>query len=275
MIREQAIIEWRREAPWLADWMVEQDLIISRAIVEIFSVPELADSLAFRGGTSLYKLHLPPSRYSEDIDLVQVLPEPIGDTLDHLRRALDPWLGTPQRKLKEGRVNLVYRFDSADSPPIRLRLKIEINSREHFTELGLIKMPFEVKSQWFQGTAAVTTFPIDELLGTKLRALYQRNKGRDLFDLHYALTKGKTNADDIIRCFNRYMIEGHNSVSRALFEANLHEKSERKDFRSDMDPLLRQGLSWNFEEALDVVLTSLIAKLPGDPWKGHSTGSPA
>lgn len=269
MIREQAIIEWRREAPWSANWMVEQDLVISRALVEMYSVPELAACLAFRGGTCLYKLHLRPSaRYSEDIDLVQVQPEPVGDTLDRLRGVLDPWLGTPQRTFKRGRVNLVYRFDSADSPPIKLRLKIEINTREHFTELGLIKVPLEVDSLWFGGSADVTTFPIDELLGTKLRALYQRKKGRDLFDLYYALTEGKTNVDALIRCFDRYMTEGGHSVTRALFEANLHEKSGRKDFRSDMDPLLRHGLSWDFDEALEVVLTEIITKLPGDPWKG-------
>ena len=61
--------------------MVEQDLVISRALVEMYSVPELADLLAFRGGTALYELHLrPPARYSEDIDLVQFQPEPIGET---------------------------------------------------------------------------------------------------------------------------------------------------------------------------------------------------
>ena len=249
--------------------MVEQDLVISRALVEMYSVPDLADRLAFRGGTSLYKLHLrPAARYSEDIDLVQVQPEPIGETLDLLRGALDSWLGTPQRKFKEGRVNLVYRFDSADSPPIKLRLKIEINSREHFTELGLVKVPFEVDSQWFRGRANVTTFPIEELLGTKLRALYQRRKGRDLFDLWYALTEGEVKVEALITCFSRYMVEGGHTVTRALFEANLYDKSGRRDFRRDMHPLLRPGLSWDFEEALEVVLAQIVAKLPGDPWKG-------
>ena len=77
---------------------------------------------------------------------------------------LDPWLGTPQRKFKEGRVNLVYRFDTDDSPPLKLRLKIEINSREHFSELGLVKVPFAVDSQWFRGQADVTTFPLEVVL---------------------------------------------------------------------------------------------------------------
>lgn len=269
MIPEQAIVQWRREAPWTSDWMVEQDLIISRALVEMYTIDALAQRLAFRGGTALYKLHLrPAARYSEDIDLVQVQAEPVGETLALLRGALDPWLGEPRRQFKEGRVNLVYRFESSDAPPVRLRLKIEINSREHFTELGLVRHPFEVANQWFTGSAAITTFGLDELLGTKLRALYQRKKGRDLFDLWHALRSGSVDAETVIACFSRYMSEGGHEVTRALFEANLWEKGRRKDFREDMDVLLRHGLSWDFDEAMTLVLTELVSMLPGEPWRG-------
>ena len=133
----------------------------------------------FRGGTALYKIYLtPPARYSEDIDPVQVRIEPIGETPDRARAALDPWLGEPRRVLKEGRVNLVYRFESEDAPPLRLRLKVEINTRGHFTELGVMEVTFRVSNPWFSGSANVSTYAIDELLRTKLRALYQRKKGR-------------------------------------------------------------------------------------------------
>lgn len=269
MIPELAIAEWRREAPWTADWMVEQDLVISRALVELYSVPELAERLAFRGGTALYKLYLhPAARYSEDIDLVQIHPTPIGETLDHLRSTLAPWLGEPQRKFSDGRVTLVYRFGSSDTPPVSLRLKLEINTREHFTELGLVRAPLEVDSQWFRGRADVTTFNVNELLGTKLRALYQRKKGRDLFDLWYALVHGGADADVLVACFERYMAEGRQPVTRAQFEANLHTKAGRKDFRGDMAVLLRHGVHWDFDDAMGVVLDQLIARLPGDPWRG-------
>ena len=272
MIPEQAIVAWRREAPWSANSMIEQDLIISRALVEMYSVPEIAQRLAFRGGTALYKLHLlPAARYSEDIDLVQIRQEPIGDTLDLVRNVLDPWLGTPQRKLKEGCVTLLYRIDSEDSPPVRMRLKIEINSREHLTELGLVQIPFWVHSQWSRGEAAVTTYALDELLGTKLRALYQRKKGRDLFDLWFALSRGGVNTAALIRCFERYMTEGGHSVTRAVFEANLHEKAGRADFRGDMDGLLRPGLTWDFDTAMQLVLDELVARLPGAAWRHDST----
>ena len=90
MIPRDYITQWRERAPWSEDFQVEQDLIISRALVEIFSDPALAGALAFRGGTALYKLYLtPPARYSEDIDLVQILPSPAGPVMDRLRGALD------------------------------------------------------------------------------------------------------------------------------------------------------------------------------------------
>ena len=158
MIPRDYITEWRAEAPWVEDLQVEQDLVISRALVEIFSHPVLARTLAFRGGTALFKLHLkPPARYSEDIDLVQINAEPAGPILDALHQTLDPWLGIPRWKQSEGRITLYYRFDSEDMPPIQLRLKIEINSREHFAVYGFTTEPFTVSSRWFEGSCNIIT----------------------------------------------------------------------------------------------------------------------
>ncbi len=272
MIPRDFISEWRAQAPWRLDAQVEQDLVISRALVEMFSVPAVRDRVAFRGGTALYKLHfLPPARYSEDIDLVQVDPTVIGDTLDHLRSALDPWLGQPQRKFGKDRVSLVYRFESEDSPPMRMRLKVEINTQERFTELGLVSVPFAVEGRWFSGSTHVTTFDVHELLGTKLRALYQRRKGRDLFDMAFALQRTEIDIPTLIRCFQRYMTEGGHAVSRAQFEANLLEKSRDADFRTDTRALLGPTIPWDFDEAMRLVRERVVAHLPGDPWRGDGS----
>lgn len=180
MIPADYIAEWRQHVAWVPSAQVEQDLVLSRVLVEIFGDPALAESLAFRGGTALYKLHLTPApRYSEDVDLVQTRAEPIGATIDRLRSRLDSWLGEPRRTRNEGRVRLVYRFASEDSEPLPLRLKVEINSREHFSVLGLESRPFEVRSRWFTGSASISTYTLDELLGTKLRALYLAAKLQD------------------------------------------------------------------------------------------------
>ena len=141
MIPDDFILEWQAVAPWVSLGHVEQDLIISRALVQIFSDRQLAQKLAFRGGTALHKIHLErPHRYSEDLDFLQVKPEPIGPTIDLLRSTLDPWLGNPQRELKQGLVKLVYRFEAYGGK--RGKLKIEINPREHFAAREIIRMPF-------------------------------------------------------------------------------------------------------------------------------------
>jgi predicted nucleotidyltransferase component of viral defense system len=95
-------VAWRSVAPWLSDSQVEQDLVLSRVLVELFSNTTLGKNLAFRGGTALYKLHYPSAwRYSEDIDLVQIESGSIGTILDGIRHLIDPLLGTPTRDLKE------------------------------------------------------------------------------------------------------------------------------------------------------------------------------
>ena len=271
MIPRDYITEWRKEAPWIENFQVEQDLIISRALVDLFSHPALNSALAFRGGTALYKLHLkPPARYSEDIDLVQITAEPAGQMMEAVREVLDPWLGKPQWKQTEGRVTFVYRFDSEDAPPIRLRLKIEINSREHFTIYGVQRVPFTVKSRWFAGSCHIHTYELDELLGTKMRALYQRKKGRDLFDLAVALKNSSADAARIVAAFSEYMERGGHRVTRAQFEQNIAAKLRAPQFIADITPLLATGFSWDLQTDAETVSSLLVRLLPGDPWKSTS-----
>ena len=269
MIPRDFITEWRDRAPWVLDRQVEQDLVISRALVELFSRAPIAEALAFRGGTALYKLHITPAaRYSEDIDLVQTSPGGIGDVLDANHDALDPWLGQPKWKQTGGRVTLNYRFESEDVPPVGLKLKVEINSREHFTAYGLKQRRFEVSSRWFTGAADLLTYEFDELLGTKLRALYQRRKGRDLFDLGLALQRDDVSPERVIEVFAKYMEADGATVTRAMFEQNLAAKKKDPIFRADMTPLLAQGQTWDFDDAFERVWTQLLVRLAGDPWKG-------
>lgn len=271
MIPRDYITEWRAQAPWVDNFQVEQDLVICRALVEIFSHPLLKEALAFRGGTALYKLHLKPAaRYSEDIDLAQVRAEPAGPAMEALRAVLDPWLGKPQWKQSGGRVTFLYRFPSEDAPPLPLKLKVEINSREHFALHGFKRMPFAVSSRWFEGSSDILTYEIDELMGTKLRALYQRRKGRDLFDLSTALNATGVTPARIIEAFSAYMKHGGHAVTRAQFEQNLDSKLRNPQFTADIGPLLATGRNWDMPAAAVDVSERLIALLPGEPWKKPS-----
>lgn len=263
MIPVRYIQEWKQYAPWANEAQVEQDLIISRALVEMFRSPLLQESLAFRGGTALHKLYIQPQvRYSEDIDLVQVNSEPIKPILQEIRQKLS-FLGQ-KRTVKQNIHNntIIYRFESEIPPVINMRLKIEINTREHFDVLGLIKLPFNMENSWYFGESEITTYKIEELLGTKLRALYQRRKGRDLFDLYWALSKYDIDTDLVIKCYNEYMdFSVESPPTKKLFLLNMEEKLQDNEFLTDMEGIKRPGIDYSIEEAWSLVSNQLIEKL--------------
>lgn len=270
MIPRANITAWRTTAPWPDDAQVEQDLVLSRALVEMFSQETVAEQIVFRGGTALHKLFLdPPARYSEDIDLVQRDAGPIGPLIDGIRETLDPWLGEPKWRAGYGRFTLSYRFETTFEPTVNMRLKIEINTREHFAVHGITRRSHHVENPWFSGSAEVRTFSLSELLATKLRALHQRKKGRDLFDLALGLAHGEASPEQIISAFERYMDFGGTPVTRAQFEANMATKMNDPAFLADVSQLLRTGLDHDPTEAWEVVSAALVSRFPGEPWKGE------
>lgn len=241
---------------------MEQDLLISRALLELFSDEHLASSFAFRGGTALHKLHLAPAvRYSEDLDLVQLQPRPIGEAIDRIRAILAPWLGEPRRKQANRNTTLIFRADSEIPPVVRLRLKVEMNCREHSRAHGVTSVPCALRSRWLEGECKVTTYPLDESLGTELRALYQRRKGRDLFDLWYALMHGQATPGRVVASFEGHMREDGLQVSRREYEGNVAAKLTEPDFLRDTDVLLRPGVSYDPELAWSCVRERLIDRL--------------
>jgi predicted nucleotidyltransferase component of viral defense system len=262
MIPSAHIVGWRSSAPWISHAQVEQDLIMSRALVAIFQEPFLAGRLAFRGGTALHKLHFnPPHRYSEDIDLVQIEPGGIGPIIDKIQVILGDFLGKARRNQAEGTVTLIYRMESEGSPAISMRLKVEINTREHFSVEGFQKKPFAVNSRWFQGACEITTYSLEELLGTKIRALYQRRKGRDLIDIWLGLTEGKANADRIVDIFRHYMNFEGNAIDSRTYENNLREKMKHPGFASDIESLLPDGASYDLQLAFDYIVREIVSRI--------------
>lgn len=260
MIPEIFIEQWRSQAHWQTRSQVEQDLVISRALIELFNNSHIKNSLVFRGGTALNKLFLKPqARYSEDIDLVQKDAESIGQTIDAIRKVLNPWLGDPKWKLTQRSAKLIYRYDSINKLPGKL--KIEINTSEHFQVLPLRLEKFTITSEWFHGSADIITYELDELMATKLRALYQRRKGRDLFDLWYVTKRNLINLDNVFKIFTQYCMHDGIVINKDEFLKNLELKKTHLDFQSDMNVLLPLELEWNFKEAYEFVIKNIINRL--------------
>lgn len=260
MIQQSHLTAWQAFAPWDKRSKIEQDLRLTRGIAALFADEILSKHLAMRGGTVLHKGHLAPAaRYSEDIDLVLVK-RMDREVLDaRLRKILAPVLGEPsdsvirdawlvvRNVLKPSKIlRTVYSY-----VPLGLKfpmtIKVEVNLNENASLFPLV--PVEVDLLDDEGEVrrcSVQSYQINEMLGTKLRALMQRTQGRDLFDLYHAGNLGAKGATqyvikeaEAIEAFTWYLANEGARMDREEADRLLSERVRNAAFRRDMNTLLR------------------------------------
>ena len=130
--------------------------------------------------------------------------------------------------------------------------------------LPVIKIPFEFPFQDAVVNTQVNGFDIHEMLGTKMRALFQRRRGRDLFDLYWALTLAKPAVVParIIESFQYYLKLEGSAAGRSEFVALLDAHLADRGFCSDMNQLLRVGITYDPQHAGEHVKSKLLSLLP-------------
>lgn len=263
MIGQNAIIGWRSKVPWRNDLQVEQDLILHAMIQAIYSDPFLCKKIALRGGTCLNKfIWTAPVRYSEDLDFVQIFSEKIGPTADQLRKVLSGIFEEDAKsEVKRESFRLYYSFIPESNPDHRQRIKIEINTREQFAIDGYKEVKINLDSLWRTGEATVTTFSTEELFATKLRALYQRRKGRDLFDL-WMSREIKPDYKRVVALFLEYMKHIKKKVHRDMLIKNLGDKIKDQSFLDDVTALLVHGLNYDPLKAANFVNKKIFSLVP-------------
>ena len=193
---------------------------------------------------------------------MQIKAGPIKPILDQIRKTITFFNEPRKTKVKGHGAQALYRFMS-EYEGFRLRLKLEINCKEHFNILDWVEYPFNMKNGWFSGKAEIKTYNVHELLGTKLRALYQRSKGRDLFDLNYARLHAELDLDLIIKCFKKYIgfSNGKRPPSKKEFLLNIEEKENDPNFTGDMEALLRPEIIYDQEAAFEWLKSELIRRM--------------
>jgi predicted nucleotidyltransferase component of viral defense system len=277
-ITRQDILAHQAVVPWAAQYQVEQDLLLCRAMAVLFDDKFLGSQIAMRGGTLLHKVHLAPAaRYSEDIDLVAVGTRPLGHIRRAIRRVLAGVFGAPKTSawdtlalairntVKPSRVlRMTYAARSIIEPNRMLEIVIEANVTERAPHRAVVEMPFAFP---FRGEAVQTRvkgFDIHEMLGTKMRALFQRKRGRDLFDLYWALTKSPAPIKPaaIIESFQHYMKQEGATAGRSEFIGILESHLKDRGFCADMQSLVRAGIDYDPQAAGRCIKTRLLNLLP-------------
>ena len=277
-ITRQDILAHQAVVPWGAQYQVEQDLLLCRAMVALFDDAFLSSQIAMRGGTLLHKVHLaPPARYSEDIDLVVVGTRPAEHIRRAIRRVLTNVLGAPKASVwdtlklairntvKPSRVlRMTYSTRSIIEPGRTLEIVVEANVTERKPHRAVVEMPFSFPFRDKSIQTRVKGFDIHEMLGTKMRAMFQRKRGRDLFDLYWALTKSPSPVDPaaIIASFQHYLKQEGTKAGRAEFVGILEAHLKDRGFCSDMEPLLRNGINYDPQTAGSYVKANLLKLLP-------------
>jgi predicted nucleotidyltransferase component of viral defense system len=128
--------------------------------------------------------------------------------------------------------------------------------------MGYTELEHTLENGWFTGSCSLNSFSIEELLATKLRALYQRRKGRDLFDLFQAMAHIAINIQDVVDIYREYMnFSRGQSPTQKQFLLNMDEKIEDPDFGGDIYALLRPGIEYDQRYAYEIIKDQLISKL--------------
>lgn len=277
-ITRQDVLAHQAAVPWPEQHQVEQDLLLCRAMAALFGDAFLGGQIAMRGGTLLHKIHLlPPSRYSEDIDLVVVGARPQEHVRRAIRRVLADVLGKPgasvwdtvalalRNTVKPSRVlRMTYAVPSIMLPGRNLEIVVEANVTERKPHLPVVAVPFRFEFRGEPVETQVKGYDIHELLGTKMRAMFQRRRGRDLFDLYWALTTCAKPVDPkrIIASFQYYMAKEGTRAGRAEFVGLLDGHLRDRGFCSDMGPLLRAGIDYDPQAAGAYIRDHLLRLLP-------------
>jgi predicted nucleotidyltransferase component of viral defense system len=257
MIPASDITKWGTTHLWPTREQLEQDLLLSQAICVIAQDELLGAELVLRGDTAFHKLFLPrPYRYSEDLDYVRTSSGAIGDIMKRLTVIGQDFGYKVNTKI--GMYPKVFWKTEAETGNT-LRIKIEINTFERSPALPLTTKPLIVDSVWYSSNTDVPTLQAEELVATKLRALYQRSKGRDLFDLWLASEILDLDADAILAAYPPYHPENTTGVQMI---ANPEAKLQDKQFREDVNGLIvSNDLRFNPQSAMLLITDRLLSKI--------------
>jgi len=272
------VIAHQASVPWPLQRQVEQDLLLCLAMAALFNDEFLRSQIAMRGGTLLHKVHLAPAaRYSEDIDLVVYGDRPDAHIAKAIKRVLGGVFGKPtdsiwdtiqlaiRNVVKPSQVlRLTYSVPSVSEPGTTLDVVVEANVTERKPHRAIVQIPFEFTYRDTTIKSALKGYDLHEMLGTKMRALFQRKRGRDLFDLYWALTRATPAVDPVIviDSFQHYLAQEGGSAARAEFISILDSHLADRGFCNDMIPLLRVGLDYDPQTAGAFVKAKLLELLP-------------
>ncbi len=185
----------------LRDLMIAEKEIVLTYILQLFAEKGLLDKLGFKGGTCLRKMFIgSQGRFSTDLDFTALEAHEPEEMMIEMMVAFDqPFHGMgfsiaedayyeTQDGLSWG-ANPTYKHEW--NPDGNSEIRLQISRRE--TPTLATQTRAQIEQSYFQALpfkpADVRTLALEEIIAEKIRACYQRNKARDIYDLGLLATR--------------------------------------------------------------------------------------
>jgi predicted nucleotidyltransferase component of viral defense system len=221
MIAKQDIFDRARE--WqLRPSIVEKDYVLGWILAAIAQHPETSEQWVFKGGTCLKKCYFETYRFSEDLDF-SLLPDAAYDaeSLSQTLREIveiahqlsgitfpDDLVSVKTRADKlgrgtfEGKIGYSGPLGFTRSLP---RLLFDLTRNEAVLAEPELRSVFHPYPDSLPVGTAVAAYSIEELFAEKTRALFERTRPRDLYDVVFILESrfGEVDLDEARDLFRR------------------------------------------------------------------------
>lgn len=180
----------------LTEEVIEKDYVLGWLLSGIGAHPVLASTWVFKGGTCLKKCYLETYRFSEDLDFTVREEGPLApddllpvlfEVLDNVEQASgieltgrDPVVKLrPGGRSAEGRI--YYR--GPRGTPGEARVKLDLTYDEIIAEPPVARVVAHAYEDELPDPGSVHCYSFAEVFAEKLRALGQRTRPRDLYDV--------------------------------------------------------------------------------------------
>ena len=198
MIPHAEILALRGEWSLRAD-VIEKDYALGWMLAAIAAAPELSETWVFKGGTCLRKCFYETYRFSEDLDFTVIdggpeTPEDLVPIFEGVRDWLRDRIGleivvdtnafvrhTNRRGNPTTQGRIAYRGPS--NLPTLPKIKIDLTSDEILVGPTVSRSILHSYSDAEEMSGEVRSYSIVELLAEKTRALAERCRPRDLYDV--------------------------------------------------------------------------------------------
>jgi predicted nucleotidyltransferase component of viral defense system len=234
----------------------ELDYRLVKTLEALYSDEFLSERLCLKGGTAINKLYLAKtSRLSVDLDFNHLgskeevlkerrfIRELIVELLKKQDNSYDVHYEHPY-----GLTRIKVRYKTVGGPV--QNFKIEISHVERFPIISPVKK--QVKTP--DGSADVVTYTLEELTSTKLRALLERFKGRDVYDLYF-ISQLKPDPTIIRKMFLYYFYRSCKVYNPEVHYKNLVKRYESGNFTDDVTAFVRPTVAFDLTKAAKNVIS--------------------